>query len=112
MQNFSLCRHAGIVSDMKFPSTRVMALALTAWILGGCQRGDPQSAAAAAVDTPPQVSMGSYRAVLSVPGGGLPVGLDLERAGAATVGYLVNGPGRVKLDEVTVTGPHLEIRMP
>jgi thiol-disulfide isomerase/thioredoxin len=56
--------------------------------------------------------MGLYRAVLTLPGGELPVGLDLERQGNVTVGYLINGPERVKLDEVTVAGAHLEIRMP
>ena len=80
-----------------------------------CQRGTPQGAAAAGVaaaDDAPAVTMGLYRAVLTLPGGELPVGLDLERDGAATVGYLINGPERVKLDEVTVAGAHLEIRMP
>src|ERR1700690_3631397 len=87
------------------------ALALTAALgLSGCHRGAPQSAAAAS--TTPDVPMGLYRAVLTLPGGELPVGLDLEREGAATVGYLQNGPERLKLDEVTVAGSHLEIRMP
>src|SRR4029077_18607136 len=60
----------------------------------------------------PGVPLGIYRAVLTLPGGELPVGLDLERDGTAIVGYLINGPERVKLDEVTVAGSHLEIRMP
>ena len=56
--------------------------------------------------------MGTYRAVLQLPAGELPFGLDLEHEGTATVGYLLNGKERVKLNEVTVTGSHLEIRMP
>jgi thiol-disulfide isomerase/thioredoxin len=59
-----------------------------------------------------EVPMGLYRAVLTLPGGELPVGLELERDGSATVGFLINGPERVKLDEVTTAGSHLEIRMP
>lgn len=41
--------------------------------------------------------MGSYRALLTLPGGDLPVGLHLEPEGTTTVGYLVNGRERVKL---------------
>ncbi len=56
--------------------------------------------------------MGAYRAVLTLPGGELPFELELESDGAKTVGYLVNGKERIPLHEVTVAGPHLEIRMP
>lgn len=78
------------------------AFALAACGLGACHRTAPADA----------VKMGTYRAVLTLPGGDLPFGLDLEAKGAATVGYLVNGKERVELDEVTVAGGHLEIRMP
>jgi hypothetical protein len=92
-------------------STRMSAFALAALYLGtlglsACHRGTPQSESATAV------RMGTYRAVLTLPGGELPFALDLEPAGTTSVGYLVNGKERVKLDEVTVTGAHLEIRMP
>jgi peroxiredoxin len=80
---------------------RWAALALAGFGLAACQPS-----------APPGVKMGTYRAVLTLPGGELPFGLDLEPAGAATVGYLVNGKERLALDEVTVAGPHLEIRMP
>src|SRR5579863_458056 len=89
--------------------------ALGAGVLGlsGCHRDAPRSAAAAVAGTgAADVPMGLYRAVLTLPGGELPVGLDLEREGTATVGYLQNGPERLKLDEVTVAGSHLDIRMP
>jgi hypothetical protein len=56
--------------------------------------------------------MGNYRAVLELPAGELPFGLEILPEGAATVGYLVNGKERVKLNEVAVSGAHLEIRMP
>jgi len=42
----------------------------------------------------------------------LPFGFELQREGTGAVGYLLNGKERVKLTEVTVTGQHLDIRMP
>jgi peroxiredoxin len=57
-------------------------------------------------------AMGTYRAVLQLPAGELPFGFDLEPEGSGVVGYLLNGKERVKLTEVTVAGPHLDIRMP
>ena len=60
----------------------------------------------------PEVKMGTYRAVLQVPGGDLPFGLELSNQGSATVGYLVNGKERLPLSEVKIDGKHLEIRMP
>jgi thiol-disulfide isomerase/thioredoxin len=80
---------------------------LCAIVLGACNRGAPPSAAA-----PAGVKPGTYRAVLQIPGGDLPFGLDLSREDSAWVGYLVNGPERVKLSETAVDGGHLEIKMP
>jgi peroxiredoxin len=82
------------------------ALALSALALGACHREAPQPESTALL-TP-----GMYRAVLELPAGELPFGLEIEPEGAATVGYLVNGKERVRLNEVTVSGAHLEIRMP
>jgi peroxiredoxin len=88
------------------------ALSLGTVALGACHREAPQSASA------PAVKMGIYRAVLTLPGGDLPFGLDLvpaagtTAAGTTAVGYLLNGQERLKLDEVTVAGTHLEISMP
>jgi len=79
-------------------------LGMGAASLSACHRGAPQSEAAP--------GMGSYRAVLHLPAGDLPFGLELDREGDATVGYLLNGKERVKLDEVSVAGTHIEIRMP
>jgi len=56
--------------------------------------------------------LGTYRAVLSLPDGELPFGLELRRDGDATVGILQNGTERIRLSEVTVSGSHIEIRMP
>ncbi len=86
-------------------------LALCALALAACHGGSPQSESATTVSAP-GVAIGTYRAVLTLPGGDLPFGLDLEREGSATVGYLLNGGERVKLTEVTMAGPHLDIRMP
>jgi thiol-disulfide isomerase/thioredoxin len=87
-------------------STRIGVLVLVTLGLGGCTREAPHGESAAAV------RMGTYRAVLTLPAGELPFMLDLAPEATGTVGYLVNGRERVKLDEVTVTGAHLEIRMP
>jgi thiol-disulfide isomerase/thioredoxin len=63
-------------------------------------------------ESAPGLALGSYRAVLTLPAGELPFGLELAQEGTATVGYLVNGKERVRLTEVTVAGTHLEMRMP
>jgi hypothetical protein len=55
---------------------------------------------------------GTYRVVLEVPGGDLPFGLELTRAGLIWVAHVVNGPERLKVDEVLVKGSHVEIKMP
>jgi thiol-disulfide isomerase/thioredoxin len=98
-------------------SLSLMALVIAVLAQSACQRGAPTGGSAQAADksTPAQaaaVNMGLYRAVLTLPGGELPFGLDLEPEGTATVGYLVNGKERLKLDEVAIVGGHLEIRMP
>jgi thiol-disulfide isomerase/thioredoxin len=82
------------------------SIVVAAMTLGACQRDGAQGAAA------PGVKMGTYRAVLQLPGGDLPFGLELAKEGSATVGYLVNGQERLKLTEIKIAGPHLEIRMP
>ena len=82
------------------------ALILGVLGLGACHRGPPQGEAASAVQ------MGTYRAVLTLPGGELPFGLELAADGPKTVGYLLNGKERVLLNDVTLSGAHLEIRMP
>jgi thiol-disulfide isomerase/thioredoxin len=86
---------------------RIVAGCMCALLAGACGRGASPSATAGA-----GVKPGTYRAVLQIPGGDLPFEFDLSREDSAWVGYLVNGPERVKLTEVAVTGGHLDIKMP
>jgi thiol-disulfide isomerase/thioredoxin len=58
------------------------------------------------------IEPGVYRAVLQLPGGELPFGLDLEHESTGWAGYLLNGSERLKLSEVAVDGSHLQIKMP
>lgn len=83
------------------------ALALAAaCLVAGC--GDK-----AAAPTPAGgVEYGLYRATLVVPGGDLPFGLELAREGEADVAYLINGPERVRVDEVTIAGDSVTLLMP
>jgi peroxiredoxin len=80
------------------------ALALTA-----CRQGDAPAAASASGN---DVKMGTYRVVLQTPGGELPFGLELKQQDSHPVGYLINGPERLLLSDVKITGSHLEIAMP
>ena len=75
--------------------------------LAACGRaGAPGSSARESIQT------GIYRVVLQLPGGELPFSLDLERADSGWIGYLINGPERLQVNEVAVDGSHLEIKMP
>jgi thiol-disulfide isomerase/thioredoxin len=84
------------------------ALALGALAQAACHRETP----AATTASVPRVDLGTYRAVLTLPGGDLPFGLEIEREGSAAVAYLLNGGERLRVTEVTIAGPHLDIRMP
>jgi peroxiredoxin len=75
--------------------------------LVACNRPDGSGGAARE-----NIKPGVYRCVLQLPGGELPFSLDLERDHSGWVGYLINGQERLKLNEVTANGSHLEIRMP
>src|ERR1700761_7223764 len=77
--------------------------------LPACHQADPPAPAAAPSN---QVKMGTYRVVLKTPGGDLPFGLELKEQDSRPVGYLINGPERLLLSEVNISGSHLEIRMP
>jgi peroxiredoxin len=76
-------------------------------LLTACQKA-PEPVAKPA----PSVAMGVYRAVLTTPGGELPFGLELKRDGDAPVAFLLNGPERLPVKEVTIQGSHLTILMP
>jgi thiol-disulfide isomerase/thioredoxin len=69
----------------------------------------------AAQETPPprtELAFGTYRAVLTVPGGELPFRLDLVQEGGRPVAYLVNGTERVQVTDVKVDGSRVEFGMP
>jgi len=59
-----------------------------------------------------ELEPGAYRAVLELPGGELPFGLDVAREERGIVLYLVNGEERVRVDEVTVADGRLTATMP
>jgi len=59
-----------------------------------------------------ELQPGSYRAVLELPGGELPFGLDIAREEGGFVLTLVNGEERVRVTEVTVTDGRLAATMP
>jgi hypothetical protein len=55
---------------------------------------------------------GSYRAVIDVPGGELPFGLDVAREESGFVLYLVNGKERVRVPHVIADAGQLTAHMP
>jgi thiol-disulfide isomerase/thioredoxin len=85
-------------------NTALLSCALALAACGGA--GAPGSVG------PDSIKTGTYRVVLQLPGGELPFGLDLERRGSDWTAFLVNGPERLKVSEVTVDGSHLQIKMP
>ena len=88
---------------------RLILSSAVALALSACHQGD---APAAAVSLSTDVKMGTYRVVLQTPGGELPFGLELKQQDSRPVGYLINGPERLLLSDVKITGSHLEITMP
>lgn len=59
-----------------------------------------------------KIEPGTYRAVLTLPGGEVPFGLELVQEGGAWVANLVNGSKRVRVTGVQVDGGKLEMSMP
>jgi thiol-disulfide isomerase/thioredoxin len=59
-----------------------------------------------------ELQPGSYRAVLELPGGELPFGLDIASEESGFVLTLVNGEERVRVTEVTVSEGRLTATMP
>ena len=87
-----------------------LVLGLTAAVaLAACHQADTPAPASASRN---DVKMGTYRVVLTTPGGELPFGLELKQQDSHPVGYLINGEERLLLGEVKITGSHLEIPMP
>ncbi|MEH3107566.1 MAG: TlpA disulfide reductase family protein [Sphingomonas fennica] len=83
---------------------RLPALALAALLAGGLA-GCGEKAA--------ELTPGRYRAVLALPLGELPVGLDIARAGDGTVtAALLNGDNRVPAEKTTLSGDTLTLAFP
>jgi len=59
-----------------------------------------------------ELQAGSYRAVLELPGGELPFGLDVAKEDDRYVLFLVNGEERVRVSDVTVADGKLSATMP
>ena len=55
---------------------------------------------------------GVWRAVLQVPGGELPFGIEFTREQGGRVAYLLNGLERTRVNEITVNGDAVTLRMP
>jgi thiol-disulfide isomerase/thioredoxin len=87
------------------PAARRLACVLLV-LLAGCHRAPPPPVA------PTTVEFGTYRAVLTVPGGELPFGLDLVQEAGRPVAYLVNGAERVRVGDANVSGTKLSLEMP
>jgi thiol-disulfide isomerase/thioredoxin len=86
---------------LALPARAILVLAALAALAAACARG--------AAEGPP---LGPYRAVVSVEGGDLPFGLELAREDGDIVAYLINGPERVRADDVRLEGNELAIQMP
>lgn len=69
-------------------------------------------AACGAPQKEPDSLYGTWRGVLTVPGGDLPFGLEIVRDGEHDIAWLVNGPERVKVDGVEITAGRVAMRMP
>jgi thiol-disulfide isomerase/thioredoxin len=92
---------------MRTSAATILSLCGFLSALSGCNHGASSADAA-----PSGVKLGTYRAVLTLPNGELPFGLELVKEGSDTVGYLLNGKERLKLSEVKINGSHVEIAMP
>jgi thiol-disulfide isomerase/thioredoxin len=86
------------------PVARILATLLLTALLSACARG------------PQALPGGSWRVVLQLPGGDLPFGLEVAPAERGSQAhppvYLLNGPDRVRVDEVSVEGNRVTMLMP
>lgn len=82
----------------------LLAWMLAAVALSGCGRKGPPSR---------DLQPGIYRATVELPGGrSVPFGLDVAREESGLVLYLVNGPERVRVPEVSAKPGEFTARMP
>src|SRR5688572_29408596 len=65
-----------------------------------------------ACDGSERIEPGVYRAVLTLPGGEAPFGLELARRNESWVAYLINGPQRVEVTQSRVDGRRLSMNFP
>lgn len=95
------------------PEARGSLLALVAMAtLGACGAAGDSAGPAAPGPGRGEPRQGPWRAVLTLPGGELPFGLELEHEGQRWVATLVNGSDRTRVDEVEVRDGMLTLRMP
>ena len=106
------CGHGQRPSAAPVPASVPVPASASAWLaslllavaLAGCAR-DPKPLPA-----------GPWRAALELPGGELPFGLEVAPAPPGAKAhppvYLLNGPDRVEIDEVTVAGNRVTMLMP
>jgi len=85
--------------------SRALAALAVALVVPGCGQDAPPPATGAGFE-------GAWRAVLPVSGGDLPFGLEIGRDGDRYVAWLVNGPERAEVTDVTVDGDRISMGMP
>lgn len=68
--------------------------------------------AALAACTPSSPKLGVYRATLTLPGGELPVQMEIAREDQATVLYFVNGAERTRVTDVTIANGMITAKFP
>jgi peroxiredoxin len=78
--------------------------------VAGCSQREPT--AATSQSAPPAGFEGQYRAVLQLPAGELPFGLEIATRDGRSVAWLVNGSERLQIDDVTIADDKVEMTMP
>lgn len=94
------------------PRRIVLVALLAVAVLAGCDQRDDAQSGGKGVNTAAPLATGAWRGVLTLPGGDLPFGLEIEAQGDQVRAVLVNGNERTRVDEVKVDGITLTMRMP
>lgn len=82
---------------------------VVAVILAACNTETPPQQSAAPAATIGGIQTGPWRIVLDHPGGGLPFTLEITQGPEA---YFLNGPERMKAEQITIENETLDIRFP